>query len=220
LQDGVPLKILKKMWPEAQFDLTAGDMLYLPPHVAHDGVAVQSDGFCTTYSIGFRAPTHQEIADTFLQWLTDTTELEGRLADPDLVATDRPAKIPASYVREVERAIAKLEINRATIAQFAGCFATEPKPSVVFDGPAEPVSRSKFAKLAAAGVRLDAGTLCGYDDLHLYVNGDPFVLMGDAPFWHELADRREAKAPSTLDPQTVDALYTWYEDGWLHFVNG
>ncbi|TAG50176.1 MAG: cupin domain-containing protein [Betaproteobacteria bacterium] len=219
LQEGVPLKILKKMNSDAQFDLTSGDMLYLPPHVAHDGVAVQESGFCTTYSIGFRAPTHQEIADTFLQWLTDTTELEGRLSDPDLVATDHPAKIPASYVREVERAITKLEINRSTIAQFAGCFATEPKQSVVFDAPDEPVSRAKFAKLAASGVRLDAATLCGYDDLHLYVNGDPFVLMGDAAFWHELADQRVAKVSASLDPQTLDALYAWYEDGWLHFAS-
>jgi 50S ribosomal protein L16 3-hydroxylase len=215
---GAPLKILKKMKAEAQFDLTAGDMLYLPPHVAHDGVAIQSEGFCTTYSIGFRAPTHQEIADTFLQWLTDTTELEGRLSDPDLTATDHPGKIPASYVREVERAINKLEINRSTIAQFAGCFATEPKQSIVFDPPDEPVSRSKFAKLAADGIRLNAGTLCGYDDLHLYVNGDPFVMMGDAQFWQDFADQRVAKVSATLNPETIDALYTWYEDGWLHLV--
>jgi 50S ribosomal protein L16 3-hydroxylase len=216
LVDGAPLKILKKMKADAELVLRAGDMLYLPPHVAHDGVAVQSEGFCTTYSIGFRAPTHQEIADTFLQWLTDTTELEGRLSDPDLSATDRPGKIPAAYVREVERAINKLEINRQTIAQFAGCIATEPKQSIVFDPPDAPVSRSRFAKLAANGIRLNAGTLCGYDDLHLYVNGDPFVLMGDADFWQSLADWRIAKVSSALDPQTVDALYTWYEDGWLH----
>jgi 50S ribosomal protein L16 3-hydroxylase len=219
LVEGAPLKILKKMKVDAQFDLTAGDMLYLPPHVAHDGIAVQREGFCTTYSIGFRAPTHQEIADTFLQWLTDTTELDGRLSDPDLTATERPGKIPASYVREVERAINKLEINRGTIAQFAGCFATEPKQSVVFDAPDEPLSRSKFAKLAANGVRLAAGTLCGYDDLHLYVNGDPFVMMGDAEFWQGLADLRAAKVSPSLKTETIDALYAWYEDGWLHLTS-
>jgi 50S ribosomal protein L16 3-hydroxylase len=216
LVDGAPLKILKRMKAEATLELRAGDMLYLPPHVAHEGIAIQSEGFCTTYSIGFRAPTHQEIADTFLQWLTDTSELDGRLSDPDLVATDRPGKIPATYVREVERAINKLDINRQTIAQFAGCFATEPKQSIVFDSPDAPISRSQFAKLATHGVRLNAGTLCGYDDLHLYVNGDPFVMMGDADFWQTLADQRVAKVSPSLDSQTVDALYTWYEDGWLH----
>lgn len=212
-----PLKILKQMKPDATMDLQAGDMLYLPPHVAHDGVAAQSEGFCTTYSIGFRAPTHQEIADTFLQWLGDTTELDGRLADPDLTATERPGKVPATYVREIERAINKLEINRGTIAQFAGCFATEPKPSIVFDAPDEPISRAQFAKQATSrGVRLDARTLCAYDDLHLYVNGEPFLMLGDAAFWQMLADQRRASIAPTLEKETVDALYTWYEDGWLH----
>jgi 50S ribosomal protein L16 3-hydroxylase len=216
LVEAAPLKILKTMKADATLELRAGDLLYLPPQVAHDGVAVQNEGFCTTYSIGFRAPTHQEIADTFLQWLTDTTELEGRLSDPDLVATDRPGKIPATYVREVERAINKLEINRRTIAQFAGCFATEPKPSIVFDAPDAPLSRAQFARRAARGVRLDPGTLCAYDDLHLYVNGDPFVMMGDAGFWQTLADQRAGAVSPSLDPQTLDALYAWYEDGWLH----
>ncbi len=219
--DNAPLKILKHMKPEATMDLRAGDMLYLPPHVAHDGVAVQNEGFCTTYSIGFRAPTHQEIADTFLQWLADTTELDGRLTDPDLTATERPGKMPASYVREIERAINKLEINRATISQFAGCFATEPKPSIVFDAPDAPMSRTQFVKQTQAahrGVRLDAKTLCAYDDLHLYVNGEPFVMLGDAEFWQSLADARHALVPTSLAKETIDALYTWYEDGWLHTV--
>ncbi len=219
--DNAPLKILKQMKPEATMDLHAGDMLYLPPHVAHDGVAVQSEGFCTTYSIGFRAPTHQEIADTFLQWLADTTELDGRLTDPDLTATERPGKMPASYVREIERAINKLEINRATISQFAGCFATEPKPSIVFDAPDTPMSRAQFVKQIQAsnrGVRLDAKTLCAYDDLHLYVNGEPFVMLGDAEFWQTLADARHTPVHTRLAKETIDALYTWYEDGWLHIV--
>jgi 50S ribosomal protein L16 3-hydroxylase len=219
--DNAPLKILKHMKPETTMDLRAGDMLYLPPHVAHDGVAVQSEGFCTTYSVGFRAPTHQEIADTFLQWLADTTELAGRLTDPDLTATERPGKMPASYVREIERAINKLEINRATISQFAGCFATEPKPSIVFDAPDTPMSRAQFVKQSQAvnrGVRLDAKTLCAYDDLHLYVNGEPFVMLGDAEFWQSLADARRASVPTSLAKETIDALYTWYEDGWLHTV--
>ena len=57
LQEGVPLKILKEFKPEAEFVLNPGDMLYLPPGYAHDGVAV---GECMTYSVGFRAPRSAE----------------------------------------------------------------------------------------------------------------------------------------------------------------
>jgi 50S ribosomal protein L16 3-hydroxylase len=217
LDPKAPLKILKNMRAEQTHDLVAGDMLYLPPHVAHDGVASQTEGFCTTYSIGFRAPTNQEIADAFSQWVVETAEIEGRLADPELTATDKPGRIPPLYAKKIVEAIEQLQIDKDTIAQFAGCFATELKLSVTFSPPARPLTRTAFAKQAnASGVRLDAGVLCVYDAKHLYINGDSFVLLGDREFWETLADRREAKVDTSLAKETIDALYEWYCNGWVH----
>ena len=45
LLDGAPLRILRNFVPEQEWVLEPGDMLYLPPHYAHDGVA---EGECTT----------------------------------------------------------------------------------------------------------------------------------------------------------------------------
>jgi 50S ribosomal protein L16 3-hydroxylase len=217
LDPTAPLKILKKMRPTMELDLASGDMLYLPPQVAHDGIAAQSEGFCTTYSIGFRAPMYREIVEAFSHWIVDTVEIEGRLADPELAATNTPGRIPSSYSKKIADAIAQLQIDKDAIAQFAGCFATEPKPSVGFEPPDPPMSRAAFAKLAIAhGVRLDAGALCVYDAKHLYINGDAFVLMGDAVLWHTLADRRETSVDKSLAKETLDALYEWYDEGWLH----
>jgi 50S ribosomal protein L16 3-hydroxylase len=56
LVEDAPLKILKRFAPDGQCLLSAGDLLYLPPEFAHDGVAVDA---CYTYSIGFRAPSHR-----------------------------------------------------------------------------------------------------------------------------------------------------------------
>jgi 50S ribosomal protein L16 3-hydroxylase len=217
LDPNAPLKILKKMRPSLEIDLVAGDMLYLPPHVAHDGVAAQREGFCTTYSIGFRAPTNQEIADAFSQWVVETAEIEGRLTDPELTATDKPGKIPAIYAKKVADAIAQLQIDKDTITQFAGCFATELKLNVMFTPPVSPLSRAAFAKQARAqGVHLDAGVQCVYDAKHLYINGDAFVMLGDRAFWETLADRRSATLDQALATETIDALQGWYQDGWLH----
>src|SRR3990167_5380334 len=66
LVDGAPLRILKNFKTEQEYLLEAGDMLYLPPHVAHWGIAV---GDCITYSIGFRAPSAQELATQFLTYM-------------------------------------------------------------------------------------------------------------------------------------------------------
>lgn len=217
-----PLKILKRMVPSETFELTAGDMLYLPPHVAHDGVAMQSEGFCTTYSIGFRAPTHQELADGFLDWIGATSEIEGRLADPDLTATDHPARMPKQYQREVADAVAKLQMDKAAIKQFAGCYATDPKPSVEFSEPKPLLSRTAFAKACGSAkggaVALAAGTQCLYDDEFLFINGDAFVVQGDAALWHSLADARTLSVPADAKSETIDALYAWYRDGWVRIV--
>ena len=216
LDPDAPLKILKKLKASETFDLIAGDMLYLPPHVAHDGVATQTEGFCTTYSIGFRAPTHQEIADGFLDWIGATSELDGRLADPDLTTTTNPAQVPKIYQREIFAAIEKLQMDRSAIKQFAGCFATDVKPQIVFDAPDEPMLRAAFGKAAVSkGVTFAGATICLYDDEFLFINGEAFVIKGDAMFWRTLADERYTLVSAKQASETIDALYAWYCDGWL-----
>src|SRR3546814_16481883 len=68
LEEGLPLKILKHFKAEEEFFLEPGDMLYLPPHAAHDGIA---QGDCMTISIGFRAPTQAALACGMLEAAND-----------------------------------------------------------------------------------------------------------------------------------------------------
>src|SRR6185436_16431842 len=72
LMPGLPLKILRRFMPSHDETLAPGDMLYLPPHIAHDGIAV---GACTTYSVGFRAPGATELGAAFLDFLRDELQL-------------------------------------------------------------------------------------------------------------------------------------------------
>ena len=74
LVEGAPLKLLRDFRPQQEWVLEPGDMLYLPPGWAHDGVALDP---CMTYSIGFRAPAWQELAIHFLRFLEDRIELDG-----------------------------------------------------------------------------------------------------------------------------------------------
>ena len=61
-------KVLAEFEPEEEFVLEPGDMLYLPPRYAHDGIA---EGECMTYSIGFRAPARAELAQELLVRLSE-----------------------------------------------------------------------------------------------------------------------------------------------------
>src|SRR5437762_13345898 len=83
LKPDVPLKILARFRPDHEVLLDPGDMLYLPPGIAHDGVAIAA---CSTYSIGFRAPSAQELGIAFVDWLRDRIALHGRYRDQVLPA--------------------------------------------------------------------------------------------------------------------------------------
>lgn len=75
LQNDLPLKILKHFQPAQEWVLNAGDMLYLPPVYAHNGVAASDD--CVTWSIGFRAPSNQEMLEAWLDDARDTLKTGG-----------------------------------------------------------------------------------------------------------------------------------------------
>src|SRR3954469_4493369 len=72
---GLPLKILQRFEPDREWILEAGDMLYLPPGVAHYGVA---ESECLTWSIGFRAPSDNEFARSLLDARHEELDLRGQ----------------------------------------------------------------------------------------------------------------------------------------------
>ena len=215
LRPDAPLKILQRFTPRHEATLAPGDMLYLPPDFAHDGVALDA---CMTYSIGFRAPLHQELAEAFLDHLRDTLSVPGRYADPDLRATRAPGRIDARMRQRVAQALVQVRWDADEVARFLGRYLTEPKPHVVF-APGGRRSRGDFRRsIARAGVRLDRRTQLLYDDTRYYVNGDdaPLPASGAAAL-RELADRRAlpAEACVALTAEMIDMLHDWYRHGFL-----
>ncbi|MFN3628536.1 MAG: cupin domain-containing protein [Casimicrobiaceae bacterium] len=218
-----PLKLLKQMRVEESHDLVGGDMLYLPPRVAHDGVAIQESGLCTTYSIGFRAPGTNETAHRWLDWLADTLDPDDETLprDPDLCATTTPARMPRQYVQHVRAALARLPTNPDAIAEFAGCLATHPKANTVWSPPGPPLGRAAFKRQAIAqGVRFAAQTRALYDAKRLYVNGEAFEIVDMRDFWRDFADERATELPPSLPAAVWALLYAWYVSGWVRLGNG
>jgi 50S ribosomal protein L16 3-hydroxylase len=217
LKHGLPLKILRRFAPESDEVLGPGDMLYLPPDHAHDGVAVD---MCTTYSIGFRAPEANELATAFLDFLRDELDLAGRYEDRDLRLTSEPARIGHTMQRRCANMLRGIRWDRAVMARFLGVWLSEPKPAVVFQAAAVPLSRAAFrARARQHGVRLDLRTQLLYDDRHLFINGAtlPWPAAGAATL-RALANTR-ALAPAasaSAGPEVTQLLYDWYRDGYLH----
>src|SRR5208282_3760934 len=212
-QPDLPLKILERFRPEDDCVLDPGDMLYLPPEVAHDGVAIDT---CSTYSIGFRAPSAQEIAMSFLDWMRDRVVLDGQYGDAGRSPARHPARIERNLQVYAVATLRRLAWDKQTADRFLGSHLTEPKPSVAFAAPARALGQREFIRRAARrGLRLDGRTQLLYDERNLFINGEavPWPTQGRAAL-QRLADLRRL-APSETEASAWPRLYRWYRDGFL-----
>lgn len=219
LVEGMPLKILRNFQPQEEFVLEPGDMLYLPPHYAHDGVA---EGECMTYSIGFRAPSYQELGEAFLQFMADSIDLPGRYADPELEPATNPAEIPRHMLGAVATELDKVRFTEEDVTIFLGEHLSEPKHNVFFKGPPKPLAMGRFAEAAARrGVALSLKTQMLYRGKHVFINGESFAVgRADKLLLDALANRRmlDGAALAGASDDVIEALYTWYQDGWLELA--
>lgn len=211
LQPDVPLKILTNFTPEHEWLLEPGDMLYLPPRWAHDGVAV---GECMTCSIGYRVPGRERLGNEVLQRIVDTLELpeaDTLYRDPAQPATTEPARIPQALSDFTADAVARAVSDSRAVACALGELLSEPKEIVQFEAGA--------ALRHDGGVRLDRRTRMLYDDWHVFINGESFRAAGrDARLMQRLADRRAlpARDVASLSADARDVLDQWSSAGWLH----
>jgi 50S ribosomal protein L16 3-hydroxylase len=216
LVDGVPLKILANFEPEEEFVLEPGDMLYLPPHYAHDGVA---QGECMTYSIGFRSPSFQELGEAFLQFMVEAIDLPGRYADPGLQPVSKPAEIPRQMLATVTEELNKVRWDEEDVTIFLGEYMSEPKHNVFFTRPAKPLTVGRFMEGAAArGLKLSPKTLMLYRGKHIFINGESFAVgRADKVVLDVLANERalDGAALGNASDDVLEALYSWYQYGWL-----
>ncbi len=214
LTEGAPLRILRNFKPEQEWVLAPGDMLYLPPQYAHNGIAEDD---CMTYSIGFRAPAHQELAEQFLVYLQDHVNLNGIYADPDLKLQPHPSEISPAMLRQVEAVIKQVRWNKRDIADFLGCYLSEPKPHIFFEPPPKLPGRARWMKtLQTAGVMLDLKSLMLCYQGKVFINGTAHAVNKETyNCLRVLADTRELHALGKTPREALDLLYQWYADGYI-----
>lgn len=209
LQPDVPLKILTNFQPEEEHVLGPGDMLYLPPRWAHDGIAEGDD--CMTYSMGFRVPQRGGLAGELLQRMADEFEDTTLYRDPDQPATATPAAMPPALQAFAADGLQRLLAQRESLACALGEVMTEPKPRVWFDEPEQGWTVGPLV--------LDRRTRMMYDERHIFINGESFRAGGaDARLMRTLADRRslDAQQVQRASDDARSLLQDWFEAGWLH----
>ena len=218
LIEDAPLKILRHFKPEQEWVLTPGDMLYLPPHYAHNGIAEDN---CMTYSIGFRAPAYQELAEQFMVYMQDRVSLKGMYADPDLKSQQHPSEIGAAMLQQVEKTIRQVQWAKPDIADFIGCYFSEPKQHIFFTSPTKSISRASFEKavhVRGVVLSLKSQMLCHHNTV--FINGSAHIVSKNSyMILRVLADTRRLDAGVKLVSEATDILYQWYADGYISFAH-
>ena len=214
LRPNVPLKILKNFKPEQEWVLAPGDMLYLPPNVAHEGVAQTQ---CTTYSIGFRAPSAQELAFNFLNFLQDELQLTGMYSDPDLRLQNAPGEIKVAMIRRIAQMLKQLRWDNDSCARFLGTDLTEPKPHVLFEPPHQPLSLAPFRRAVMKhGIELALKSRMLSHGRWTFINGESIETPQAATaLLRELCDRWMISPKQEIDPSGWKLLHEWYRHGYL-----
>ena len=212
LRDDVAMKILAHFEPEEEYVLEPGDMLYLPPGWAHDGIA---EGECMTYSVGFRVPERADLARELLVRLADEDD-EG-CAKPVLYrdgkqpAVHQPAEIPATLHAFARDALERALAEPRALERALGEYLTEPKANVWFE-PGD--SRAMLEQVV-----LDRRTRMMYDADHIFINGESYRAAGaDAALMRQLADQRQLdrRAVALASDGALELLSVWCADGWAH----
>jgi 50S ribosomal protein L16 3-hydroxylase len=181
--DGTPLRILSSWDGEETVTLAPGDMLYLPPGVGHHGIAEDD---CITLSIGFRAPTVDDVLTGFTDFLCSRSDASEHLNDPDLQVQDNPGAIGPDVIHRLDSLIRDRLNDQRQLALWFGQYSTAPKSLDIVVPAEEPVTPELLGELIAAGnlLRWNEGSRFAYHDFEdetaLFVDGEQFLLRGDA----------------------------------------
>lgn len=225
LVENAPLRILKNFDTSEEWLLSAGDMLYLPPHLAHWGIAVcaNTEG-CMTYSIGFRAPQHKELATEFLGYLQDRLQqddnaMPGIYQDADLTLQKHAAEISPAMVSKVSDILNHIQWSDGLVADFLGRYLTEPKPDIVFE-PNKKMSLKQFhQRILQHGIMLDLKSQLLFSGEMFYLNGEPIrIAPAQMALMQKLADMRCARSSYLADAhldEILMQLHSWYTAGYL-----
>lgn len=223
IKAGMPLKVLARFKPEHEYLLETGDMLYLPPGFAHEGIAETES---LTWSVGFRAPSAQELSVAMLDYLRDEVAFDGEYRDPDLLPSRNPGAIDEAMITTATTMLAAMRAaagNAAHIKRCLGRLLTEPKPHVFFEAPEPVLTLARFrARALSHGVELDLKSRLLYDRDSFYFNGATIEATPfDTMYLRQLADAR-CLPPGVLalvaDSPLLGKLFDAYREGGLRLI--
>jgi len=215
------LCIMRDFAPNQEWILQPGDMLYLPPGVAHYGVALED---CITLSVGFRAPSHAELLSSFAEHRAAQLNPAQRYADPDLKPPAHPGEIAPSALAQVQNILQHSLQDETAIARWFGKYITEAKNDTQREENT-PLDENGFLRAFAEHCLLQRSEAARFAFIgsDLFVDGQHYPLSRELVFaapllcdqrqWHYAALKEKLQQPAF-----TSLLTALYNHGYVRFV--
>lgn len=218
---GIDVRILANFEATESFVLEPGDMLYLPPGVPHNGVAIEP---CLTISFGFLAPSRREMVTDFACWHEENYGAT-RYSDPDLLEGHPPGLITDNDLNRVLRMLQHTPTGRDALADWFGTFITRPQRGPAnteeFEGSLQDF-RDDYQECEIwrrhEGIRLAAWTEGEGQDL-LFVDGEKVEHKLDREELLKLTAQREVSYLEAHGSNLLmELLYEFTRKGWGYLL--
>ncbi|MEX5364324.1 cupin domain-containing protein [Pseudomonas guariconensis] len=205
LLEHTDLRILAEFEQSSEWTLEPGDMLYLPPRLAHYGVAEDD---CLTYSVGFRAPSAAEVLTHFTDFLSQFLPDEERYSDADAQPAADPHQIQHDALDRLKALLAEHMGDERLLLTWFGQFMTEPRYPELVTG--EELSEEDLIDSLEQGailIRNPSARMAWSevdDNLLLFASGQSRLLSGHL--------RELLKLICAADALHIENLSQWLED--------
>ena len=223
LQPHEDLRLLAEFEAQEEWICEPGDILYIPPGIAHNGVAIGKD--CMTYSVGFRAPSQAELIGYWIDDLLAEMPEDSRYADPDLSRQANPGEISGSAIQRLHAMITQKISDRTAFAKWFGEYSSTPKYPDMDWRPEEPETLDSFSAILASGARLERNPASRFsfirnskDHLSLFVDGECFECQDQSITFAETvcAHSEFGVAPAMVSSESaLELIYNLYDRGSL-----
>ena len=184
------LRLLARFEATEEWVLEPGDILYVPPRFAHDGVALSDD--CMTYSIGFRAPARADLISAWCDEALAGLDDDDRYEDAGLAPQSNPGEISAAALGRLQAMVLERLADPKAFARWFGQWNSEPKYPEVDWRPEEPATAAEVRAALAEGIPLSRNPASRFSFIRedgqtvLFVDGESYDCAGTLG---ELAER-------------------------------
>lgn len=206
------LRLLKQFECRESVLLEPGDILYIPPGVAHWGRAEGDD--CITLSVGFRAPSHAELISQWSMERESALSEDQRFRDAALRADANPGWIPEEVVSQLRQLLSQGLDDEQSLSRWFGQLMSHVDNEQLFSNPAlsfvEFQSQEQHSKLY-----LRPGARLAFDAHYLFVDGCAYSY--DSAHREQIAAFCAQQNDDIVTTLTPELRYSLYQAGTVYF---